>query len=611
MIFESLNMINAVIAKKASIDPSVLSRFRCGKRIPSKKNSQIFKVCEVIAEYAKDTNNEELLHKLCSYPKNSEDKIPLSIWLTFWFLNDNVELDTFFSNLRKDNDNEYKSFGDKLSDLMNLLGISNIKLANVINMDSSFISRLRNGERTPSGNHIIQLISSYLFKRAKQMDYLKDLHTITGMNFEEHMEIGGEILYSWLADKDNEQNIQIMRSLLDKINNFTINPSVNLPPFENIVTPEILKENTDIYYGISGLRHAVIRLLGCITASSKPVTLFLYSDQNMEWMTSDTIFFKQWSVLMSYVLRNNNRIKIIHNLNRDFKELLEAIDKWLPLYMTGLIESYYLNHVENGSFCHTMFIAPGIGAIVANFVKKQEETAEYRYITGTNVEYYLSQFDHLTSLSKPFVRMYMDSNTSLLSSLHDKISNVHCDTKMLLSSPSIGTMSPLLFNRILHRAGLDAQLKSKLITYHQAHRDIMQKFLESGTVTQYIFLPDIDEISNGRVPINISGISMDKEIFYNSLEFADHISELDGLLKTYPNYRLVKLEEKIFPNIQIILNVSGIIVMKKGESPIATSFGHPEIISAYMKYFDKISKEKIDSFVEYLEELKLLQWFKA
>lgn len=79
-----------------------------------------------------------------------------------------------------------------------------------------------------------------------------------------------------------------------------------------------------------------------------PHTLLLYSDESTEWMTENREFALKWTQLMIDVLSKGNKIKIIHTISRDLDEMLTAIRQWMPLYMTGLIEPYFILKRETG-----------------------------------------------------------------------------------------------------------------------------------------------------------------------------------------------------------------------------------------------------------------------
>ena len=90
----------------------------------------------------------------------------------------------------------------------------------------------------------------------------------------------------------------------------------------------------------------------------------------MSWLFVDPAFARQWADLLRDVLMAGNRIKIVHTVSRHIDEMMEAVAKWVPIYLTGAIEPLYYPGLRDGLFQRTMFIAPFSGAVIANSVNR-------------------------------------------------------------------------------------------------------------------------------------------------------------------------------------------------------------------------------------------------
>lgn len=483
---------------------------------------------------------------------------------------------------------------------MNLLDISNIRLANAVNVDSSLISRFRNRSRIPSSEILVKAICHYLYKRAVHSNALDELgHLIDSLDIMNETESTAVIdtLYQWLSDVDKEEDLQILDSFLENIDAFTQENTSHLPPLQEVVSLDILNEASTCYWGTDGLRRAVIRFLGSQALENEPGTLTLYSDQNLDWLTSDPVFARQWHALMIYTLKSKKRLKIIHNINRNLNELLESINKWLPLYMSGLIESYYFSKVSNSHFAHTLFIASNKAAIFGSFVRGTEDTGEYHYITNDKVNYFEKQFSALAAHAKPFVRMFMPEDSKGLLFLQKEMLRVQGEIIKLLSSLSIGTMSQSLFNKIIKRCLLDEKTAQKMIAYHSTQQLILEKSLQSGIVSEYVYLPNDPFICGTKIPLNIGDMFLNIPIYYTAQEYSEHLSDIVILLNKSENFHFIPLKENIFPHLQIMVKKNvGVIVMKNGISPVISNFGHPVICHAYLEYVRRIGEKSGRAF---------------
>ena len=109
---------------------------------------------------------------------------------------------------------------------------------------------------------------------------------------------------------------------------------------------------------------------------------------------------------MNECVKKGIHIRIIHNIDRGLVEMTDAIINWLPLYMSGMIESFYCIKPGSGRFSHTIFLNPGNFCIEAAHVIGMEAAGIYRFHTSGEL---LSQskgaFDKLMEMSRPLVRI--------------------------------------------------------------------------------------------------------------------------------------------------------------------------------------------------------------
>ena len=268
-------------------------------------------------------------------------------------------------------------FSEKLNFLMEITNVQNNKLATAVKVDASHISRLRHGTRRLPKNQTYLLPMALYFSRQINLDYQKkiigDAIGIKG-EWPDDNEMVAKLLYNWLLD-----NISANDAAVDSIiQSFSMKKKK-----KNENTYVELKQNTDnksYYYGIEGIREAVIRFLTEVANEDTPQTLLLFSDEEMSWLYEDRIYAKKWAALLKNVLMRGNRIKIIHTVSRDLNELLEAVAKWIPIYATGAIEPYYYPKLRDGLFRRTLFIAPKTAAITSTSVHQKTDEMLNVYI---------------------------------------------------------------------------------------------------------------------------------------------------------------------------------------------------------------------------------------
>jgi len=593
-IFSILNCSNAEISKASGIDASIVSRFRTGARIPRASSLQFLKLCGGIVSYARENCLWEDLKEACGLAGSGkpEDKIYA------YLISQSGKTRSKRLDSKPDQRTTYFC-GEKLNVIMNMLDISNIRLARVLNVDSSLISRFRNGLRTPSRNsQLVVNLCTYFYKRVLAGGFEGEFADMLGIS-KSMLVNGGEQsvlhLADWLFDQVETQNTNAIDSFLEKLNSFTANRNLQLPDVDTIINSGILDESITEYAGIDGFRRAVIRFLSSVLISNQPLNLKLYSDQNMDWLSTDAVFLQKWSALMYAILLKKNHIQIIHNIDRRLPEMLVAVEKWIPLYMTGMIKSFYCKRTGDGRFAHTLFIAPQLAAINAHLVIGTESSGKYQYISKEDsISYYETQFNVLRNLSKPLVEVFNEKNLKEYHYRMGEMAMKKGKTKKLLLSLSMATMPEALLKKILIRNKIDHQEIEKILMMHDICIKQFKNELQNGSVIEYVALASDEALYAGKVNLNLSNLFLSQSITYTFEEYSEHILAILYLLRENANYNLVLLQENPFAYIQMTVKSNvGAMVLKSDAPTAAFGFGHPMMCQAFNEYLNAISEKSI------------------
>ncbi len=397
-LLTNLVLDTKTVAEHASITPAGFSRLRSGSRSYKRSSPTVKRfISGVYLCMLESGDMDKLCQLIGSHSTQEEDiKNDLSDWL---FSKDRV-------NLRRKVSPEV--FSEKLRRVMSVAGVSNSRLAKDVNIDSSYISRMRNGKIPQRRSRLIFRLCESLSIRIIADQKQSDLAALIEIPSEYVTETEtAELIFNWLYDNKMPESVQAIKTLIDNIDAFPALKRGPLPDIETIINDEILSDETGCYDGEEGLKKAVIRFLGtAYRYGSKE--LRLYSDQGMDWMSGD--FNVKWAALMTACIKNGTSIKIIHHLERSANELINAINSWLPLYMSGLIEPYYNTKKSGERFSHTLFLDPERASIESFCVKGDEKYADFQYITDSAL---LAKraiaYDKMISTSRPLVRMSMSS----------------------------------------------------------------------------------------------------------------------------------------------------------------------------------------------------------
>lgn len=586
MFTERLNQLitfcgakNRQIALSGKIDPSLLSHLRNGFRVPEKDSPSIEKVTSAIYLYM-DSRNE--IEKLCSFleidPGAETDEIieKMKEWLYFGHSSPSQRKPRVnnTNKSKRSGSSKNKKFGSRLDATMSLASISNIRFSNLIKVDPSLISRFRSGIRTPNSNPVIaKSISSVLWNRISSMDKLPELSDLMGVTASD---LNQEAFHNWLCDFDDRSmvySISATERLLDAFDSYSTVTGKPLPAFEEAAPLTVLNDKSSEYLCYEGLRNAVLRFLGT-AVKERAKELLLYSDQNMEWMISDDSFLLKWAALMSACVKNGTRIKIIHNLDRDLNEMYNAIISWVPLYLSGMVESYYSTLEKGQRTSFTLFLNPGTACISSSNVIGTEKHGRYRYDTEEeDLALGMEQFSSLMKNASPLVSISDEDIPFVPDS----------DTTIIQPALSMLTMPKSLINELDSPERFrEWQRKTKAFDY-----------LMDYSVCECIPLADDERLFSGKIPFE--NLRKPENCYYTSEQYSDHIRNIINLLKKYPGYKLVPLPEVPFNNVKLLLCKDMVKVTCTSEPFVSLSFRHPKIVSAFQDYtvrlIDKYKKD--------------------
>ncbi len=605
-LFKSLDISNAEVARLGDIDPSLISRFRTGSRIPSRGSRQVLGLCRGIVLLAQEKKKAEALSACCNLPLTQDPKA-LCKTLESWLDDEDSALkkrrcvEKHKKNSTKHKRQPIRAFSDKLDALMNTFDVSNIRLAKALHIDASLISRFRTGMRVPViGSWLPQELCRWFAARiaTHPSDNAKQqLAALTGKPLPQDLESLEQQLLDWLQEQPD--NSILMNSFLERLDTFQ--PAHNLPIhlLQPLLAVEAPRKPTHIFYGAEGLQNAVKSFLALAAREEQPSTLYLYSDQPMSWLTNDPEFTKTWTMLMGLVLHRGNRIRIIHNVDRSLGEMFDAIAKWLPLYITGQIEPYYSKYSGDSRFYQTKFIVPERYCINAAFVAGTEDSAEYLFCSEKNrVQYHFNQFKALLENSLPLSKIFPLQKPEDYSRAVREMNSKDGEEKHLLPTLSLGTMPETLLHSILGRTDLADQDKEKILSFRRERAQSFEKALHSEGIAEIVAMPADENLFGQGIKLDIPSVIFDEPLFYKASEYAAHIDNIRILLEKYKSYRFCPLPISPFENVQLSVKEEEMALAIKSDVPsTAFLFNHPLMCQAFSSYLNSLKwKTSIDKY---------------
>ncbi|MBO4265807.1 MAG: helix-turn-helix transcriptional regulator, partial [Lachnospiraceae bacterium] len=471
-----------------------------------------------------------------------------------------------------------QNFGERLDRAMVLLDLSNSQLALLLSVDPSLVSRYRSGIYSPHDNkQLYDKLSNILYERAEKNGCLSDLAGLCRVRTED---LNADAVSYWLYEASAEDSTTLAKVLLRSLDD--LDPG-SVPAFK-LEAPSITV--SPYYCGTEGLRQAVVRFL--YEAANTGGELMLYSDEPMEWMTSDRGFFALWAALMLECVKNRVRIKIIHNVNRGSDEMIDAVKGWLPLYVSGMIEPYILMRPATppSTLFHTMFLHAGNACIRGFFPSGAGDERRYEYITDKG---YLGSLEQefgmfLSSSASPFLKTYT-------AAMQDEYISSRTPAKgeaiYLLTELPLFTMPHDMLEEMLSREIPDKKAREKTLDRCCEIGNDFMRNIKKHNVS--IILCQSEETETNEKYVDFSPVLSDLSVRYTEAEYDAHLNNTIELAKKIKNLSFKTLSTVPFNDIEIIAMKEVVSVIRTNRPHAAFVFEHPELTNSVYDYLQMLS----------------------
>jgi hypothetical protein len=483
-------------------------------------------------------------------------------------------------------------FHEKLDFLMNMTKTSNSALGQKVKLDASHISRLRRGQRGAIKDKATLAAMADYFARSCTSEYqrkaLADMLNLSQPALEGDQL--AESILKWLAHETKEET-DAVGVFLDGFMNLNQSkerraaPKIKAPPLS------LPPEEISIYYGIDGKRQAARFFLSEVMAQSRPRTLLLYSDEATDWMTADREFAAQWAQLMKGVLAKGNRIKIIHTVSRDLDEMLKAIGQWMPLYMTGAIEPYYYPKIRDGVYKRTLFVAPGLSAVVSSSVGQMaDQAANLLFRNQDAADAFAEEFNQYLLQCKPLMKVFTFKDDARYFDTLLDFEKEACDAMIKTESLSLLTMPEALSTRTMSRIGM---AERPLIDYQRQRTNILANHLQTHRFTEIIPIFPLEKIKNNMVKVSLSDMMNGGSLYYTREEYLEHLEHLVYLAQTYERFHIHLIEGLPESNYTVYAKEDlGAIIAKTSAPPVVLAVSETNMSAAFWDFLREMIGEK-------------------
>lgn len=601
VLWTVLGCKNTEIALFAECSASHISKICSGKRVLHENGQAALHFSLAILRFAQEHDRCSVLCRVTGLAEEELSAQSIHDWL---FGAGNIMADV---NLLEQNESMKKdlSFAGKLNSMMQLLDVSNVRLSRVLNVDASLVSRLRHGARSMTSNaQLMGMLCAFFAGRMQQLSYCRDAATLTGIGQDllESPE-AAEHLQEWFVGEN--KTIRVETHTMEYMQMFL--PMTALPSEDTLaqIVKAAEEKKADTYWGIDGMRNAARRLLA-EAALKGSGEVYMYADQSMQWLLEDREVLRIWYMCCAVCISRNVRLIVIHDLNRNAEDMAKAMQVWVPLYMTGVVEPYYCTLNRGSRFNHMLFLCPDTAAISSVHVQGAESNNFYDYITDPRkLTALYNEFRSLISHSEKLINVYSpDGMYNYYETVQDGMQRTNFSVA-LLNAPSTVTMPEQILKNILERGNVAEEKRKLILETHKRTREL----LKNGSVTELFSLPELPQEADRKFRIRIGESREEEQTYYTREEYREHIREIIRLCETQPNYHACLIVKSPFQGMRIIIMEEKAAVIRLHEpytvfvvssSVFAKAFAK-NLLDYYLQ--NSVPKEKLIAYLkEYLGE---------
>lgn len=258
-----------------------------------------------------------------------------------------------------------------------------------------------------------------------------------------------------------------------------------------------------------------------------------------------------------------------------------GLEGWVPMYMTGQIDPYYLKGVHNAVFGHLLY-SGGTAALEGECIMGHHENGKM-YLTNNKTEtaYYRRRAEDLLGKASPLMEIYRSDAENRYVSFLQTEAETPGSRRSILSAPPAFTISEELLERMLSRADLTEGEREKIRAYVLLQRNQMETLLESNTVHDDFPLVSQEEFEAYPMSLSLAGLFLEKDIQYTYEDYLLHIEQTKAYADGHPNYHINGSGSHMFRNIQIRILEGKWAVVSKNKAPVIHFvIRHPKLLEA-------------------------------
>lgn len=465
----------------------------------------------------------------------------------------------------------------RLGMLMDNFAISGKDLSSLLHIDSSLVSKWRNGKRRlkPHSVYTNQIIKHVMTldsnnQHAKIRLLLSKDYVNIYKSTEEEVAL---FLKDWLTTDQGTTESQ--RDFFDEIREMSNTAQLT----------------TYSLSGNAGRRQAMEFFLKYAQHISPGVEVWCYTSESTRWLAENSRFLDEWWTRFMHLLEGANRVRVIHPFNSSYESLALSVLAWMPMHMTGRTTAFFLPRYKDEQLAYTFYLIKDHLALY-NWSSRQASRELNTYITHEaeliqDIETMLeSQF---SESARVFERYGFDARDDYMNNMisimereameyHWSISlyATYIPETMLRQVLTEHGLSRADLEEMLERVHLMAELASKSMHTHIVDLERIRETLSQEMVD----VVELSFVSGRRVQIPRA---LHIELLRMGLKFGLESDNVRLCLASTINLRRLG-------NTDVLAKEGGRICFSstRGERPMVMVTKEPTVVAALYSYFEEL-----------------------
>ena len=458
------------------ISASSLSRYRSGKKIPEQ---------------------EHIEKLICGFVRLAGENAPEL---------DEATIRDAFSVYFEKPKLEYQTVIKNLNVAIEALDISVSGLSRALSFDSSYLSRMRTGQRKPAD------LDKFIFETAGYIERTNSPSAIAGLIGRPVKELVpadrcASKLCSWFSSETIRQRDYLGELLhqLDAFNIETYMSDAHFPEAVQVRKPEILSF-PKFYYGFDEMKQGELDFFRTVAYSGAKGTVCMCNSISMEDLTVDAAYMREWMQSIAMMIMKGSDIQMIHDVDRPSDEMMLGLMSWIPLYMTGKVTSFYLPDASNRIYCHTDYVSDTV-VLYGECIRGYHNEGKYCLMQSeTDLAYYKKRVRRLFSKAKPLMKTYRTEEQDAFYHFEDSEGLSGGTRYNILSSLPVYTIPEDTLESMLEHNSFGEKEKADVRNYMFRQRKMTETILENGTICDKISILSEETFEKEPVYLSLSGM---------------------------------------------------------------------------------------------------------